>query len=190
MSTATSERRVVTLRIVGKPEPKGSARAFVPLSWAREAVAAGRQPRAVVTSDNPHAASWQSLIRGCAQTLYEPPFGGPVQVAVVFRLPRPKSLPRKVTHPVAARSGDIDKLARSVLDALTGVLFADDAAVVDLRARKVFTLPDAAPGAEITVAEAVPFAADAPALSLFDEPTVCPDCAEVRHDEDCPRRTP
>jgi len=117
-------------------------------------VAAGRSPRAVVTSDNPAARGWQDLVRGQAQTLYEPPFAGPVVVAVEFRLSRPKSLPRRVVHCV--RKPDIDKLARNVLDGLTGVLFLDDAAVVDLRARKVYAAPDEGPGATITVVDATP----------------------------------
>lgn len=129
-------RRSVTFSVLGKPEPKGSTKAFVPKPWAVAAVAAGRSPRAVVTNDNPAAAGWQSLIRGQAQTLYEPPFAGAVQVSVVFRLPRPKSLPRRVQQCV--KKPDIDKLARLVLDGLTGVLFLDDAVVVDLHARKVY----------------------------------------------------
>jgi len=145
--------RSVTFQVRGKPEPKGSTKAFVPKSWAQAAVAAGKSPRAVVTSDNPAAAGWQSLIRGQAQTLYEPPFAGPVGVTVVFTLPRPKSLPRRVQHCV--KKPDIDKLARNVLDGLTGVLFLDDAVVVDLHAMKFYAPADVAPGAVITVRELV-----------------------------------
>jgi Holliday junction resolvase RusA-like endonuclease len=117
-----------------------------------DAVAAGRAPRAIVTGDNPQASGWASLVRGQAQTLYEPPFDGAVAVSVVFRLPRPASLPKRVRHCV--KKPDVDKLARNVLDGLTGVLFLDDRVVVDLHARKVYTTADLAPGAVITVAEA------------------------------------
>ena len=157
--------RSVTFSVLGKPEPKGSTKAFVPKPWAVAAVAAGRSPRAVVTNDNPAAAGWQSLIRGQAQTLYEPPFAGAVQVSVVFRLPRPKSLPRRVQQCV--KKPDIDKLARLVLDGLTGVLFLDDAVVVDLHARKVYSPLDVAPGAVITVTEVS--APDPEPAALFRE---------------------
>ncbi len=43
--------------------------------------------------------------------------------------------------PVSARSGDIDKLSRAILDAITGVLIADDSQVVSLLATKDFGRP-------------------------------------------------
>jgi hypothetical protein len=125
-------RRSVTFTVRGIPKPKGSMKAFVPKGWNRP----------VVTHDNAGTKGWESLVRGQAQTLVE----------VLFRLPRPKSLPRRVLHCV--KKPDVDKLARLVLDGLTGVLFLDDAAVVDLRARKVYSPEEEAPGAIITVAEA------------------------------------
>ena len=39
-------------------------------------------------------------------------------------------------HPVSARLGDIDKLSRAVLDALTGVAYLDDRQVIQLEASK------------------------------------------------------
>lgn len=158
-------RRSVTFTVRGVPKPKGSMKAFVPKAWAVAAVAAGKTPRAVVTHDSGDSASWQSLVRGQAQTLYEPPFAGAVGVSILFRMPRPKSLPRRVVHCV--KKPDVDKLARLVLDGLAGVLFARDQAVVELAARKVYCPPDLAPGAVITVSEAcVP---DPEPLVLFSE---------------------
>jgi Holliday junction resolvase RusA-like endonuclease len=157
-------RRIVTFTVAGLPQPKGSTKAFVPLAWAREAAAAGKAPRAIVTSDNPDAENWQQLIASQAQAAAEGVlFVGPITVAVIFRLPRPASAPRRIVH--HCTKPDIDKLARACLDALTGVVFADDKAVIDLRARKVFASPASPPGAEITVGEAV---APEPAHSSFD----------------------
>jgi crossover junction endodeoxyribonuclease RusA len=49
-------------------------------------------------------------------------------------------------YPVSARLGDIDKLSRAVLDALTGVAYLDDRQVVDVLAGKSYLLQqDAAP---------------------------------------------
>ncbi len=157
-------RRIVTFTVAGLPQPKGSAKAFVPLKWAREAVAVGKAPRAVITNDNPDAANWQQLIASQAQGAAEGVlFVGPVIVAVIFRLPRPASAPRRVVHHLT--KPDVDKLARCCLDALTGVVFADDKAVVDLRARKVFAPPGGLPGADITVGEAI---APEPTHTSFD----------------------
>jgi len=161
-------RRVVTFTVAGLPEPKGSAKAFVPLKWAREAVAAGKAPRAVITNDNPDAKNWQQLIASQAQGAAAGVlFLGPVTVAVIFRLPRPASAPRRVVHHLT--KPDVDKLARCCLDALTGVVFADDKAVVDLRARKVFVPTGAQPGAEITVGDAAPPEPAQTSLDLFTE---------------------
>lgn len=68
---------------------------------------------------------------------------GPVSVRITFRFARPKSHytaagELKADAPVYAhplRRGDIDKLARAVLDALTGTAFQDDRQVIDLSAR-------------------------------------------------------
>ena len=54
-------------------------------------------------------------------------------------------------HPVSARLGDIDKLSRAVLDALTGVAYLDDRQVVDVLALKSYLLQqDAAPYTRIS----------------------------------------
>ena len=63
---------------------------------------------------------------------------------VVFRFIQPKShFTSKgkpscnwTEFPVGRNKGDIDKLCRSTLDALTGVLFHDDAQVVSLKAQR------------------------------------------------------
>jgi Holliday junction resolvase RusA-like endonuclease len=70
-----------------------------------------------------------------------------VRLTVAFYLPRPKSLPRRVTAHVKAP--DLDKLVRSVGDALTRVVFADDAQVVDLVAMKRYAAAGTIP--QITV---------------------------------------
>ena len=161
--------RVVTFDVCGVPQPKGSARSFVPKAWAEAAVAAGRSPRAVVTSANPKLKEWQTAVAQAAQPFaVEGLFVGPVAVALVFRLQRPKSAPRRVVHHVT--KPDVDKLARACLDGLKGVLYRDDANVVTLRARKVFAIESAALGVEITVGAAAPPEYAQGSLTLFEEP--------------------
>lgn len=145
--------RTVTFQVQGVPQPKGSSKAFVPKSWAVAAVAAGTAPRAVVTSDNPAAKDWTQLVRVCAQGLRQEMFQGPVAVSMVFALPRPQSLPRRATFHL--KKPDLDKLARCVLDGLSGVLFLDDRCVVVLKATKEYAVPPHPPGAAITVSSLV-----------------------------------
>jgi Holliday junction resolvase RusA-like endonuclease len=61
-----------------------------------------------------------------------------------FRLPKPKSLPKGQVF-MTKRPG-LDKLVRSVKDALRGVLYRDDAQVVRLTASKTY---HEQPGVEI-----------------------------------------
>ena len=145
MSALAMARRIVTFRVFGIAQPKGSTKAFM---------VKGR-PFPVVTSDNPKAKGWQQLVGEQAQTVAQAGlFVGPVAVAIVFQLPRPISLPKRIVHHLTAP--DIDKLARCCLDGLTGVLYRDDSQVVELRARKVYSCEAVAPCAHITVLEAAP----------------------------------
>ena len=77
---------------------------------------------------------------------------GPVAVDLTFRLPRPKTItPAK--RPLPHVKPDIDKLARTVLDALTDSgVWGDDAQVVELGLSKAYA--DHAPaGVTITLTE-------------------------------------
>lgn len=118
--------------VVGTPQPKGSARAFMPKGWTRP----------VITSDNPSLKKWEATIRGELQRVMATTprpvlaelFTAPVSVTLIFRVARPKSLPKRVNE--AVKKPDLDKLVRGAIDAMSGVLFKDDAQVVALGARK------------------------------------------------------
>lgn len=65
-----------------------------------------------------------------------------VVVHLAFWLPKPASAPRRRrVWPIKARSGDVDKLARSVLDSLTHTIVADDSQVTVLIVTKDFGDP-------------------------------------------------
>jgi Holliday junction resolvase RusA-like endonuclease len=135
--------------VYGIPQPKGSAKAFLPKGWTRP----------IVTSDNPKNKGWQQLVAESATRAIgncRPPFeqfAGPVTLAVTFYLPRPKSLKQK-TAPHTTRP-DADKLLRSVKDALSGVLWRDDSQVDTVTVRKLYAEPGAVPRAEIFATETV-----------------------------------
>lgn len=145
-------------------QPKGSTRAFVPQKWAREAVARGKAPRAIVTSDNPKGKGWEQIIANSAaielcravnrdcRFLTEP-----VEIAIDFYLPRPQALLTKTKAAKAiphTKKPDLDKLARSCKDALKGVVWTDDSQVTDLIARKRYCAAGEFPRAVIRVREA------------------------------------
>lgn len=136
----------VCLDVVGIPQPQGSKTAFV--RNGRAVLTEGRTP-----NSREAFKSWRDGVTVAArnwQTLHgQPAADEPVEVRITFRLPRPKSAPKRRIWP--DRKPDLDKLIRSVLDALThgGVLF-DDSRVVAIHARKVFAI-DGPPGASIEV---------------------------------------
>jgi Holliday junction resolvase RusA-like endonuclease len=74
-----------------------------------------------------------------AVPVHRPPLDGPLSVEVAFTVRKPASAPkRRVTWPITRDSGDIDKLLRSTLDALTtSGAIADDSMVVEVVARKM-----------------------------------------------------
>lgn len=83
-------------------------------------------------------------------------FAGAVALEAVVAFAPPKSDPGR-RFPLGANLGDWDHHARSIGDALTGLLYADDSQIVDGRVRQVYvgdpscSLPR--PGALITITE-------------------------------------
>lgn len=89
--------------------------------------------------------SWRDSIYAATSERMEP-LAGPVEVSVLFFMPRPKGTKR--TSPYVRP--DIDKLARAVLDGLTGAAFEDDGQVTRLILEKEYGQP----GCVITIREA------------------------------------
>lgn len=104
----------------------------------------------MVEAGSKHLAPWRADVRAAAeQALGDDGPGAlwdqPVKVQLIFWLPRPKAhfgsgRNANKVKPSAPRwpagRPDLDKLARAVLDAITGVVIADDSTVVDLCLRK------------------------------------------------------
>lgn len=139
------------LTVRGIPVPQGTARAYI------------RGERAiVVTKGRGRLDDWRQAIATEARSAMgdRPLLEGPVVVRARFTWPRPKSH-RSTSgglRPAAPFSKttppDVDKASRALLDALTGVVFRDDAQVVRLDAGKAFD--DVAPGVHVIVEEAIP----------------------------------
>jgi len=62
-------------------------------------------------------------------------FTDPLKVEITFQMPRGKTIKRPLPPVVP----DVDKLIRAVLDSMTGILYDDDAQVVEVHAFKVYS---------------------------------------------------
>lgn len=85
---------------------------------------------------------------------------GPVSVIVTFLFPRPKAHYRTGRHAANLRDDapdwhaskpDLSKLVRALEDALTGVVFRDDAQVASMVVGKRYCRADEQPGAMVNV---------------------------------------
>ena len=116
--------RHIQFKVPGIPVPQGSTRAFVVKGKG------GAPARAVTTAANPRTKGWRNDVAALALE-HAPPalWTGPVLISMAFRFPRPASVPRhKREWPVT--KPDLDKLIRAIYDALTGIVWKDDAQVV------------------------------------------------------------
>lgn len=135
-----------TIRFVvfGRPQGKGSKRVLP--------IRGGAPGRVVLVDSNKNAAPWASRVMSAARDAYDGRLiRGAVEVELAFYFARPKSHfgtggNASRLRPRAPRAmitmPDLDKLARCTLDALVGVLIADDAQIASLRCFKDYGEPE------------------------------------------------
>ena len=126
-----------TFEVLGEPIPQGSLKAFTPKGWKRP----------ILTSDNKRTKPWKQEVKQMAMEAmaqmvprvirFEKPKAIGIECRFYFQRPKStkKAIVDKVTKP------DIDKLARAILDALTGIVFEDDSQVTTLVCWKGFGDP-------------------------------------------------
>ncbi|MDB5094066.1 MAG: hypothetical protein JWO85_2167 [Candidatus Eremiobacteraeota bacterium] len=138
------KRRII---VYGVPQPQGSKSARVLPHDVRPRGDQCVGGRAVLTEgfgDGPrHRKSWRDAVaeagRAWLATHGAPePLDGPLVMWARFYLPRPPSAPKSVTLPF--RKPDNSKLLRSIEDALSGILYVDDARFVDSHVSKRFAI--------------------------------------------------
>jgi crossover junction endodeoxyribonuclease RusA len=125
---------MIRFTVYGKPQPQGSTRAFIPKGWSRP----------IITTTNTKLKPWRqqvSLIALEAAKGEIIPRGTPVSIWLMFYFDPPASLPKKASR-MKTTKPDIDKLIRSVLDALTGTIFEDDSQVTVCRMQKCYAQPE------------------------------------------------
>jgi len=128
----------ILFNVLGRAAPAGSKRAF----------AHAKTGKVMVMDANRNAAPWKSQVAAAGheamggQCLLE----GPLYVRMTFRVRRPKShygangdLKQRFEKAWPAVKPDVLKLARGVEDGLTGVVWHDDAQIVEEFLTKTYT---------------------------------------------------
>lgn len=135
----------VSFCVHGVPKPAGSKRAFQHRHTGR----------IVVTDANKNSREWKNLVADAAvEAMHRPGdhkrdgelLDGPLLLSLIFMVPRPKGhYGAKGLRPSAPRfptvKPDLLKLARGVEDALSGVVYRDDAQIVSESLQKAYGEP-------------------------------------------------
>lgn len=138
---ATVEPVSIVFAVLGKPEPAGSKRSFVPTN--RHTGQPFRRPGGGIVvntvDDNPKSKPWKQKVAAVAYD-HRPDelLDGPIRLSLSFFRVRPQGhfnskgeLNKEgLANPYPATRPDVLKLARGVEDALTGVIWSDDARIV------------------------------------------------------------
>lgn len=94
---------MITITVHGTPAPQGSKR---------------HVGRGIMIESSAKVKPWREAVKWAFIESRLPTVTGPVAIAIVFTLVKPKSAPkRRITYP--DRKPDLDKLVRSTFDALT-----------------------------------------------------------------------
>lgn len=144
-----TNRHPISFFVPGIAKPAGSKRAFY----------VAKLKRAVITDDCAKSKDWKGDVKHAAKAAMHdaPPLKGPVSLVVEFRMQRPKShygtgRNASLLKPGAAEwhtsKPDATKLLRCIEDAMTGIVWDDDAQVVR---QEVIKRYDEKPGAMVVV---------------------------------------
>lgn len=143
---SAAERRTISpimFTVLGHSQPAGSKRAF---ALRKGGVLTGR---VAVSDANPKSREWKQQVAYAAREAYRGPLlEGPIRVAFQFYRPRPgghfgkRGLNGKgLATAYPTTKPDVLKLARAIEDALTGVVWRDDAQIVCEMLTKEFGEP-------------------------------------------------
>lgn len=132
---------MVEFTVIGRPQPAGSKRAFQH----------PKTKRILIVDASKNSRPWKQEVASVAAGVVDGVMAGALMVDISFVMARPKShygTGRNATklkdsaaaHPTV--KPDVDKLSRAILDACTGVVWRDDAQVVEKTVRKVYGEPE------------------------------------------------
>jgi crossover junction endodeoxyribonuclease RusA len=142
----------VKFAVAGLPVTEGSLR---PMEVGGKNV-----PRrtVVIATNAAELNTWRRSVRAVAASKLPRgwvKFDGPVLVECLFLLPPPvkgaKGSVIATEYPIHQSAGDVDKLARAVLDAMSGVVYTDDSRVIRLVVDKRYPAAGQRTGVSIEV---------------------------------------
>lgn len=136
----------IVLEVLGTPAPQGSKSAFRNPRTGRMIIVEGKG------KGTERHAVWRRALSDAARQWQDehrlPLLDEPVLLRCQFWLPRPASIPR--WRWLCDKAPDADKLARTVGDALTGIVLRDDSRICTLIVSKEYAI-GRPPGVRITV---------------------------------------
>lgn len=147
--------RRVEFSVPGQPVAKGRARSVPVMRNGKPVMNANGRP--VVTHHTPEkTANYENLVKLAAQRAMagQPPMDGPVELWLDINLQIPSSWSKKRQQMAAAGQiaptgkPDIDNVQKCVKDGMNGVVWRDDALVVEVRVSKRYST---APGVCVSV---------------------------------------
>jgi len=120
--------RQMVLQVMVEPVPQGSMRS----------IRTKHGKTVTIHSAGSRLAVYRAAINEAARAKWKGgPSAGPIKIGITFYFLPPKK-PRHKVFPITRRVGDIDKLERAVLDALTNVVYIDDSQVVKVEKVKAY----------------------------------------------------
>lgn len=135
---------MIEFTVLGKPQPAGSKRAFQNKHTGR----------IVVVDDAKGSRPWKQEVAGAAAERMNGSgelLDGPLEVRLIFHVARPKGhygtgknagKVKGSAPEFPAVKPDVDKLSRAVLDALSGVVYRDDAQIFRKAVAKLYGTPE------------------------------------------------
>lgn len=130
MTALPLELATLTIDVIGVPAPQGS-KSFKGM----------RGGKPILVESSKKVAPWREAVERAARARIAltgwTTLDGPIVLSILFWLPPPKTMPRGRVLPTTYP--DLSKIVRSTEDALTTAgVWADDARVIELHARKFY----------------------------------------------------
>lgn len=139
---------LVNFQVQGKPITQGNKTMMISASTGKPIMLEGKGKEA-----QEEFKAWRASIQTMATMAMRKaklqPLEGPLEVYYRFLLPKPKSKPKWKWLPDV--KPDSDKLERAVNDAMTKIVFVDDAQICVTRVEKFYAIPPQVPGVIIGV---------------------------------------
>jgi Holliday junction resolvase RusA-like endonuclease len=139
---------MINFWVPGVPQPGGSKKGFVN----------PKTQRVVIVEDCKGNKNWRSSVQGFAIVAYKgQPLTGPLKMTITFIFPRIRghfgtgknaNILKSSAPKYHTIKPDTTKIIRSTEDAMTGIIWKDDAQVVEQRVRKIY---GDNPGAHIVI---------------------------------------